>query len=157
MFAFSFTLNFTSSGDAVTSIANTGNGSTLAATYQDGSPLGVLSTFSVSTDGLIIGGFSNGLSRTIGQVAIATFTNPEGLVDTGDNLFQTGPNSGNALITTPLDFGTGRMIGGALELSNVDLSAEFINTILTSTGYSASSRVITIADELLQELLLIGR
>ena len=49
------------------------------------------------------------------------------------------------------------MIGGALELSNVDLSAEFINTILTSTGYSASSRVITTADELLQELLLIGR
>lgn len=153
----SFTLNFTSDGDSVTSLANTGGQSTLAATFQDGSPLGVLSSFTVSDDGLIVGGFSNGLARTIGQVTMATFTNPEGLIDTGDNLFQLGPNSGNALITTPLEFGTGRVIGGALELSNVDLSSEFTNTILTSTGYSASSRVITTADELLQELLLIGR
>ncbi|MEQ9616913.1 MAG: flagellar hook-basal body complex protein [Phycisphaerales bacterium] len=153
----SFTLNFASGGDALTSLSNTGGESTLAATFQDGSPLGVLSSFTVSDDGLIIGGFSNGLARTIGQLAVATFTNPEGLIDNGDNLYQLGPNSGNALITTPLEFGTGRVIGGALELSNVDLSAEFINTILTSTGYSASSRVITTADELLQELLLIGR
>jgi len=149
----SFTLNFVSNGDAVSSLSNTGGESTLAATFQDGSPLGVLSSFTVSSDGLIIGGFSNGLSRSIGQIAVATFTNPEGLIDNGGSLFQAGPNSGNALITTPLEFGTGRVIGGALELSNVDLSAEFINTILTSTGYSASARVITTADELLQELL----
>ncbi len=56
-----------------------------------------------------------------------------------------------------MEFGTGRMIGGALELSNVDLSQEFIDMILASTGYSASSRVISTTDELMDQLLLLGR
>ena len=56
-----------------------------------------------------------------------------------------------------IGLGTGRMIGGALELSNVDLSSEFINMIMASTGYSASSRVISTTDELIDQLLLIGR
>jgi flagellar hook protein FlgE len=88
---------------------------------------------------------------------MAKFANPEGLVDVGNNLFQVGPNSGNPLITTPGEFGTGRVIGGALELSNVDLSQEFIDMILASTGYSASSRVITTTNELIQQLLVLGR
>ncbi|MHC5003601.1 MAG: flagellar basal body rod C-terminal domain-containing protein, partial [Planctomycetota bacterium] len=66
-------------------------------------------------------------------------------------------NSGEPLLTSPLDFGSGRLIGGALELSNVDLSQEFINMILASTGYSAASRVITTTDELIDQLLLLGR
>ena len=78
-------------------------------------------------------------------------------MDAGNNLFRVGPNSGTALITPPLEFGTGRLVGGALELSNVDLSQEFINMILTSTGYTASSRVITVTDELMDQLLLIAR
>ena len=106
---------------------------------------------------MISGSFTNGLTRTIGQVAIAKFSNPEGLVDTGNNLFRPGPNSGSPIITEPLSFGTGRMIGGALELSNVDLSQEFINMILASTGYSAAARVITTTDELLDQLLILGR
>jgi len=125
--------------------------------FQDGSPLGVLSSFSVGENGTITGGFTNGLTRTIGQLAIANFTNPEGLVDSGNNLFAVGPNSGTALITEPLEFGTGRIIGGALELSNVDLSQEFINMILTSTGYSAASRVVTTTNELMNQLLVLGR
>ena len=68
-----------------------------------------------------------------------------------------GPNSGTPLIAQPLEFGTGRVLGGALELSNVDLSQEFINMILTSTGYTASSRVITTTDQLISELLRISR
>ena len=150
------TLNFASGSDAVTSISDEGGGSTLVATFQDGAPLGVLSSFSVGTDGVITGGFTNGLTRTIGQIAIGVFTNPEGLIDVGDNLFRTGANSGAALITTPLNLGAGRILGGALELSNTDLSQEFINMILTSTGYSASSRVITTTDQLIQQLLTLG-
>jgi flagellar hook protein FlgE len=150
-------LRFNSQADQVSALSNTGGGSTLAAVFQDGSPLGVLSSFSVGENGTITGGFTNGLTRTIGQLAIASFTNPEGLVDSGNNLFSVGPNSGTPLITEPLEFGTGRIIGGALELSNVDLSQEFINMILTSTGYSAASRVVTTTNELMNQLLVLGR
>jgi len=93
----------------------------------------------------------------VGQVVLASFTNPEGLVDMGNQQFKTGPNSGDAVIATPLTAGTGRVVSGSLELSNVDLSQEFINMILASTGYTASSRVITTANNLFQQLLLIGR
>lgn len=150
-------LAFDSSGDRVTAFSDAGDESTIAAVYQDGSQIGTLSTFSVGDDGVITGGFTNGLTRTIGQIVLANFTNPEGLVDSGSNLFSVGPNSGSPLVAPPLSFGTGRVAGGALELSNVDLSQEFINMILTSTGYSAASRVITTADQLIQQLLVLGR
>jgi flagellar hook protein FlgE len=147
--------NFNSGTDAVSSL--TDSASNLAAVFQDGSPIGTLSNFSIGEDGRISGSFTNGLTRTIGQVALAKFSNPEGLVDAGDNLFRTGPNSGTPLVAKPRDFGTGRLVGGALELSNVDLSQEFINMILASTGYSAASRVITTTDELINQLLVLGR
>jgi flagellar hook protein FlgE len=131
--------------------------STFAATYQDGTELGTLNSFSVGPDGVITGGFTNGLTRTIGQVVLGKFTNPEGLRDVGNNLFAVGPNSGEPIIATAQTLGTGRIVGGALELSNVDLAQEFITLIGASTGYSANSRVITTADQLLQQLLVLGR
>lgn len=155
-----FNLNFESDGGRVTALSSPDGPagvSTLASTFQDGSPLGVLTNFAVGIDGTLTGGFSNGLTRTIGQLVLANFTNAEGLVDTGGGLYRSGPNSGSPLVAEPLEFGTGRTLGGSLELSNVDLSTEFTNMILTSTGYSAASRVITTSDQLLQQLLLIGR
>ncbi|MFO0828872.1 MAG: flagellar hook-basal body complex protein [Phycisphaerales bacterium] len=149
------TMAFQSGANAVSSLTDVT--SNLAAVYQDGSAIGTLSNFSIGTDGVISGSFSNGLTRTIGQVALAKFTNSGGLVDAGNNFFQVGPNSGSALVTTPLQFGAGRIVGGALELSNVDLSQEFINMILASTGYSAASRVITTTDDLIKQLLVVGR
>ena len=148
-------MNFDNGTDAISAL--TDSQSNLAAVFQDGSPIGTLSQFSIGDDGVISGAFTNGLTRSIGQVAMAKFANNGGLVDAGNNLFQVGPNSGTALITSPLQFGTGRLIGAALELSNVDLSQEFINMILTSTGYTASSRVITVTDELIDQLLLLVR
>jgi flagellar hook protein FlgE len=148
-------LDFNSDTYAVSSLSDTA--SNLAAVFQNGSPIGTLSNFSIAEDGRIAGSFTNGLTRTIGQVAIAKFTNPEGLVDAGDNLYRSGPNSGAAFITRPREFGTGRLVGSALEQSNVDLSQEFINMILASTGYSAASRVITTTDELINQLLALGR
>jgi flagellar hook protein FlgE len=149
------TMNFTDGTNAVSSLTDTS--SSIAAVFQDGSAIGTLSNFSIGTDGVLSGSFTNGLTRTIGQIALAKFTNPAGLVDAGNNYFQVGPNSGTALITAAQQFGTGRLVGGALELSNVDLSQEFINMILASTGYSAASRVITTTDELINQLLTIGR
>ncbi len=141
--------------DAISAL--TDSQSTLAAIFQDGSPIGVLTSFSIGQTGVIEGSFSNGLTRSIGQIALAKFANPGGLVDVGNSQYRTGPNSGAALITEPLAFGTGRLIGGALELSNVDLSQEFINMILASTGYSAASRVISTTNELIDQLLILGR
>jgi flagellar hook protein FlgE len=149
------TLNLSSETDNITAL--TSEQSVIAATFQDGAPLGVLASFGVGADGTITGSFTNGLTRTMGQVAMASFANQEGMVDAGNNLWTVGPNSGTPVITTPGSFGTGKVIGGALELSNVDLGQEFINMILTSTGYSASSRVIRTTDELMQQLLVIGR
>jgi flagellar hook protein FlgE len=131
--------------------------SEIAAVDQDGAPLGTLTSFSVDVDGTIIGAFSNSATRTLGQVALADFTNAEGLVDVGSGLFGVGANSGSPVVGAPGTLGAGRIISGALELSNVDLGQEFIQLILTSTGYSASSRVIRTADELLQQLLVLGR
>src|SRR5690606_12705268 len=132
-------LDFDSQSGSVTALDGT---SAMASVFQDGSPVGTLAAYSVGNDGVITGAFDNGLTRTIGQIALATFSNPEGLVDVGSNLFVNGPNSGSAVVTSPLTLGSGKVLGGALELSNVDLSQEFINMILASTGYSASSRVI---------------
>jgi len=148
-----FNLNFDSGSQSVTALSEESGVSTLGVPFQDGVELGILSNYSVGDDGVITGGFTNGQTRVIGQVVMATFSNPEGLVDSGNNLFQTGPNSGAPLVGPPLQFGAGRVVGGALELSNVDLGAEFINMILTTTGYSAASRVITTTDQLLQRLV----
>lgn len=149
------TLNFRSDAGNVTALADVA--STIAATFQDGTPLGTLASYAVGADGIIVGAFTNGLTRVVGQLALASFPNNEGLVDDGGNLFRVGPNSGTPVVSAPLEFSAGGVIGGALELSNVDLSAEFINMILASTGYSASSRVITTTEQLIQQLLVLGR
>ncbi len=121
---------------------------------QDGFPPGTLLTFSVGQDGVVTGIFSNGLTRDLGQIALATFANETGLVAETDNMFIAGPNSGPAAVTAPGTLGAGLVRGGALEMSNVDLSAEFISLITSSTGFQASSRVITTSNELLDHLLM---
>jgi flagellar hook protein FlgE len=131
--------------------------SALTTTTQDGYPAGTLNNFFVGADGVITGTFSNGLTRTLGQLAMATFTNPEGLVSTINNIYLIGPNSGQAVVTPPQTLGAGRILSGALELSNVDLTREFIGLITATTGFSASGRVISTSNDLLNELLLIAR
>ena len=131
----------------------TSRGSELLMTTQDGSAIGTLNAFAIGADGTITGSYSNGLTRTLGQVAVAVFSNPQGLVDEGANQFSAGANSGAPVITSPLELGAGQIRSGALELSNVDLSEEFINLIIASTGFTAASRVITTSDQLLTELL----
>ena len=150
-----FDIRFNSDGDQVTSL--TDSESSLVSTFQDGVPIGTLDSYAVGGDGVITGTFSNGLIRTLGQVALASFTVPEGLVELEQNLFRPGPNSGPAIITEPQQLGTGRIVSGALETSNVDLGQEFISLILASTGYSASARVIRTSDELIQQLLVLGQ
>lgn len=151
----SFTVAFGGGRETLTALTDTR--SQVAATFRDGSPIGTLTNFGVGADGVITGSFSNGLNRTLGQVALASFANPEGLVEKGSNLFTVGANSGAAVVVEPGSFGAGRVLGGSLELSNVDLGEEFIKMIQSQTGYSANSRVIRTADELMQQLLVLGR
>ncbi len=136
---------------AMTSL--TSSKSDLVMTNQDGTPIGTLDSFSIGGDGRITGSFSNGQTQTLGQLAMATFPNNEGLNDDGGNMYRTGPNSGVPIISTPMNLGGGALRAGALELSNVDLSKEFTNMIISSTGFSAASRVISTSDQLLTDLL----
>jgi flagellar hook protein FlgE len=131
----------------------TDKGSSLVMTQQDGYQIGELTSFSVTADGQVQGAFSNGLVRTLGQLAVATFSNNGGLVDRGGNQYVAGGNSGVPIISAPLEVGAGAIRSGALEQSNVDLSKEFVNMIISSTGFSAASRVISTSDQLITELL----
>ena len=140
-------LNF----DSLTSLAS--RDSQMVMTEQDGYQVGTLSTFSIGADGAIVGSYSNGQSKNLGQIAIATFANTQGLVDKGSNQYAAGSDSGVAVINTPLQLGAGAIRGSSLEQSNVDLSKEFVNLIISSTGFSASSRIISTSDQLITELL----
>ena len=125
--------------------------STVSMRSQDGFELGVLESFNIGNNGEINGVFSNGLTRTIAQVALATFGNNGGLSRDGDNLFIETPASGAAQIGTPGSAGRGSVTGGTLENSNVDLGTEFTNLIITQRGFQANARTVTAADTLLQE------
>jgi flagellar hook protein FlgE len=131
--------------------------SVLVMSTQDGLPTGTLTDYTIGYSGIVTGFFTNGMSRDLGQIVLATFSNDEGLVARSNNTYQAGPNSGTPLTTPPLTMSAGRVLSGSLELSNVDLSREFIEMITASTGFSASSRIITTSDQLLQELLTISR
>lgn len=124
---------------------------------QNGQAAGVLQSFALGADGTITGAFSNGLKQTIGRLAIGSFTNPSGLEKAGGSLFRTSVNSGDVQVGAAGTGGRGTLAGGALEMSNVDLSSEFTSLIIAQRGFQANSRVITTSDEVLQELVNLKR
>ena len=97
--------------------------------------------------------YSNGLKQKIGQLALAHFTNPSGMLRTGSNCYKIGLNSGDPQIGTANTGGRGAITSGYLEASNVDMAQEFTNMILAQRGFQASSRVISTSDQILQELV----
>jgi flagellar hook protein FlgE len=119
----------------------------------DGASAGSLTTFSVGSSGEITGVYSNGYKQPLGQIALAGFQNPSGLMKAGGNLFSTSPNSGNASIGAADSGGRGQIATGFLEGSNVDLAQQFTNMIMAERGFQANSRVITTSDEILQDLV----
>ncbi|MEI8196378.1 MAG: flagellar hook-basal body complex protein, partial [Phycisphaerae bacterium] len=132
-----FSLGFSDITSLSQNSTSTSTGSTLVVSNYDGSAKGVLNNFSIGNDGAIVGGFSNGEKRTLGQVVLATFRNNQGLLDKGNNSFVPGSNSGPAQISVPGTLSAVSIVAGTLELSNVDLSQEFVNLISASTGFSA--------------------
>lgn len=148
-------LAFTDPFGSVTSLVD--QTTELRTLSQDGYPIGSLEDFDISLDGTITGAFTNGLRRTLGKIPVATFANNNGLRQVGGSLYEAENNSGNPSIVTGGTAGAGSVVSRALELSNVELSEEFVSLITASTGFSASSRVITTSDDLIQELLSLVR
>ena len=116
-----------------------------------------LASYSIGSDGKIRGIFDDGVQREMGQVAMADFNNPMGLEKVGETSFRESANSGQPEVGVAAEGRLGTLIGGALEMSNVDLAAEFTNLILAQRGFQASSRVITTSDSVLEELVNIKR
>ena len=124
---------------------------------QDGYSSGSLKSITISTDGIMTGIFTNGQTRGIAQIVLAKFVSPTGLTKMGKGLYAESAESGQPLISTPGNSGTGTVLSNTLELSNVDLAEEFVKMILSQRGFQANSRVISASDELMVELVNLKR
>jgi flagellar hook protein FlgE len=131
--------------------------STTKAVEQNGFTMGYMEAFNIDDSGVITGVYSNGTKETVGQVGMAVFTNPGGLTATGENLFETSNNSGTPNIGAASEAGRGKIAAGTLEMSNVDLSEQFTDMIITQRGFQANSRTIMTSDQMLQELINLKR
>lgn len=130
------------------------SGATNAApTAQNGFGPGTLQSFSIDETGGITGIFSNGQTRTLGQIALASFANPEGLERNGGNNYRASVNAGLPQVGTATQSGLGKISAGYLEQSNVDLSNEFTNMIITQRGFQANTKIVSTVDEMLNQLI----
>ncbi len=134
-----------------------GDTSTAAATDQDGFPAGSLLNVAFSGDGTLQGYYSNGKTLDIDRLRIVMFPNAAGLQRLGDTLFAESPNSNDPILTSAGNAGSGAVVAGVLENSNVDIAEEFVRLIEAQRGYQANARVITTVDEVLAELINIVR
>ena len=146
-------LNDSSGGPLITQMSAASNTST---TIQDGFGSGSLLDFMVSPDGTVVGSFTNG-TKTLGQIALATFANAQGLDRIGHNNFASSLASGQPTIGTPGAGGRGTLSGGSLELSNVDIAKEFAALIMAQRGFQANARAITTFDEITQDTINLKR
>lgn len=128
---------------------------TVISTDQNGSPLGFKTGVSIGSDGTVRAQFSNGLSRDVYRLAVATFPNVNGLSELDGNVYRESDTSGTLNLLQAGTGGAGLINGGALEGSNVDLADEFSKMIVTQRAYSANTKVITTADQMTAELLQI--
>lgn len=127
-------------------------------TSVDGYSTGSLVSFGIGSDGIITGIYSNGQQQPLGLIGLASFENPAGLEKSGDNLYTPTTNSGDFKKGVKAGSeGVGTLNPGTLEMSNVDLSSEFTDMIVTQRGFQANSRIITTSDEMLQELVNLKR
>ena len=127
--------------------------SSTSSTQQDGASSGTLTDFSIGADGTITGSFSNGKTAALGQLALASFANDEGLQRAGDTDYTATLASGQAVIGTPGTAGRGTLAGGALELSNVDISSEFANLIVAQRAFEANAKAVTTFDTIMSDTI----
>ncbi|MGA8209186.1 MAG: flagellar hook-basal body complex protein [Nocardioidaceae bacterium] len=120
-------------------------------------PVNPLKSYNIGPDGVITGVFADGTKEPLFQIALANFANPSGLDKIGDTAFRASTNSGAVQLGAPSTGRLGAIQTGMIEMSNVDLAAEFTNLIIAQRGFQATSRVITTSDQVLEELVNIKR
>jgi len=143
--------------NGIDGLAGFANPSNAVVNAQNGYQSGDLTNISVDPRGVITGFFTNGVSRSLAQIALVNFNNPSGLMRGGDNVYLDSPNSGLAVIGFAGGTSASSITPGALESSNVDISQEFTNMIIAQRGFQANARVITTADEMLNDLVNLRR
>lgn len=137
----------------VPTVTNNYSADTLSALGQDGNPPGTLQSYSIDSTGVIQGVFSNGQTLDLGQIAMATFSNPDGLMRAGATAFTSTANSGLAQVGVAGNGSRGTIQAGTLEASNVDLAKEMTQLIEAERGFQANGSVISTSDTLLQDLI----
>jgi flagellar hook protein FlgE len=149
-----FDLGAATAANRITQFANVNS---VAALSQNGSAAGSLQSFTVSQDGLVVGSYSNGRSKSIAQLSLANFANPEGLEKVGGSNFRASVNSGLPQLGVAGLGGRGLLSSGTVEMSNVDLAQEFTAMIVAQRGFQANSKVVTTSDDILQEIVNLKR
>jgi flagellar hook protein FlgE len=144
-------------GTGLNGLSQFAGSSTAVIRDQDGYTNGTLQSFSIDATGTIVGGFTNGITQTLGQIQLADFNNPEGLERVGDNAYTTTSNSGAPVLGWAGEGSVSSIASGALEMSNVDLAQEFTDMIIAQRGFQANSRVISTTDQLMQDLVDLKR
>ncbi|HVC69120.1 MAG TPA: flagellar hook-basal body complex protein [Acidimicrobiales bacterium] len=138
---------------SISAVTQFGGEQTAQLGTQNGNAAGTLESFTIGGDGVISGAFSNGLTEPIAQLALATFSNPTGLIDDGNLMYSASANSGQPSIGTAGTGGRGTLLGGALEGSNVDLAAQLTDMIQAQEGYQADAKVVSTTSNTLQALV----
>ncbi|MEM1126001.1 MAG: flagellar hook protein FlgE [Bacteroidota bacterium] len=153
--------NFVTGGDAITidfqELTQYASSSTANIRGQDGFASGKFASFTINPEGIILMNYTNGQQEAVYQLALADVDNPNGLEQLGENFYGTSGSSGDSVVGRAGRELSTTVVAGALEMSNVDLAAEFTNMIITQRGYQASARVITTSDEILQETVQLKR
>ncbi len=139
------------------SVTQTQGTSSVIPSDVNGYAAGTMSGWSVDQNGFINASFTNGQSLKLGQVMLAEFNNPGGLLREGNGMYNISPNSGIASVTSPGGESRSKILPGSLEQSNVDLPEEFTKMIIAQRGFQANARVITTSDEILNELVNLKR
>ncbi|MGZ8459906.1 MAG: flagellar hook protein FlgE [Candidatus Deferrimicrobiaceae bacterium] len=165
MVAFNFGDALTA-GPASTPVANStgksgltqyGSTSTVSYQKQDGYAVGSLRNISINQQGILTGIYTNGQTIDLYQIFLADFKSPSDLLKQGKNLFSQSKDSGEPIIGPPGTSGKGTVVANSIEMSNVDLAAEFVNMITTQRGFTANTRVISTSDQMLTELVNLKR
>ena len=134
-----------------------GSTSTISSQKQDGYAVGSLRNITINQQGVITGIYTNGQTIDLYQIFLADFKSPSDLMKQGKNLFSQSKDSGEPIIGPPGTSGKGTVVANSIEMSNVDLAAEFVNMITTQRGFTANTRVISTADQMLTELVNLKR
>jgi flagellar hook protein FlgE len=140
-----------------TRITQYSQSSAVAANAQNGQPAAQLVRVGLSDGGKILAQYSNGEQKIVGQLALAAVRNPDSLMAVGNNAFQPTARTATPAIGVPETGGRGKVLGGSLESSTVDIAQEFTNLIVYQRGYQANARVVTAVDEISQETMNMKR